>query len=116
MFFAHGIGKWGRLFGGGEIQFRDPLGVGETTSLALAVFAEVICSLLLAFGLLTRWALVPLIITMAVAAFIVHASDGFRGMEMALLFGVSYLTLFLTGPGKYSMDSLLGNRKTVVNQ
>ncbi|MDX1364753.1 DoxX family protein [Arenibacter latericius] len=116
MFFAHGIGKWGRLFSGEEIHFRDPLGVGESTSLALAVFAEVICSLLLAFGLLTRWALVPLITTMVVAAFIVHASDGFGGMEKALLFGASYIALFLTGPGKYSIDSLLRNRKAVVNQ
>lgn len=116
MLFAHGIGKWGRLFGGGDIQFSDPFGVGDTTSLALAVFAEVICSILLAFGLLSRWALIPLITTMLVAAFIVHIDDDFGIMERALLFGVGYITLFLTGPGKYSIDYFLRNRKTVVIQ
>lgn len=116
MLFAHGIGKWGRLFGGGDIRFSDPFGVGDTTSLALAVFAEVICSILLAFGLLTRWALIPLIITMFVAAFIVHINDDFGIMERALLYGAGYVTLFLTGPGKYSIDYFLRNRKTEVNQ
>lgn len=111
MLFAHGIGKWGRLFGGGEIRFSDPFGVGETTSLALAVFAEVICSILLALGLMTRWALIPLITTMFVAAFIVHIADDFGIMERALLYGVGYVTLFLSGPGKYSVDHYLRNRK-----
>lgn len=113
MLFAHGIGKWARLFGGGDIQFSDPFGVGDTTSLAMAVFAEVICSLLLALGLLTRWALIPLITTMFVAAFIVHINDDFGIMERALLYGVGYVTLFLTGPGKYSIDYYLRNKGTV---
>lgn len=116
MLIAHGIGKWGRLFGGGEIQFSDPFGVGDTASLAMAVFAEVICSLLLALGLLTRWALLPLIITMAVAAFIIHIADDFGIMERALLYGVGYVTLFHTGPGKYSIDYFLKNRKTGASQ
>lgn len=114
MLFAHGIGKWGRLFGDGEIQFRDPFGVGDTTSLALAVFAEVICSMLLALGLMTRWALTPLIITMMVAAFIVHSPDPFGVMEKAMLYGVGYITLFLTGPGKYSVDYYLKTKRAVV--
>ncbi|MBA6151432.1 DoxX family protein [Gelidibacter maritimus] len=114
MLFAHGVGKWGRLFGGGEIQFRDPLGVGDTTSLALAVFAEVICSILLALGLMTRWALIPLIITMVVATFIVHSADPFGVMEKAMLYGVGYITIFLTGPGKYSVDYYLKNKRAVV--
>lgn len=110
MLFAHGVGKWGRLFSGGEIQFRDPLGVGDTTSLALAVFAEVFCSVLLALGLMTRWALIPLIITMLVATFIVHSADPFGVMEKAMLYGVGYITIFLTGPGKYSVDYYLKNK------
>ncbi|WP_139855246.1 DoxX family protein [Aequorivita sinensis] len=116
MLFAHGLGKWERLFGGGEIHFSDPFGVGDTASLALAVFAEVICSLLLVFGLLTRWALIPLMITMLVAAFIVHINDDFGIMERALLYGVGYLSLFFTGPGKYSVDYYLNNKRTIVKK
>lgn len=113
MLFAHGIGKWGRLFGEEDIKFADPFGIGAIPSLALAVLAEVICSILLVVGLLTRWALVPLVITMLVAAFVVHGSDGFGGMEKALLFGVGYVTLLLTGPGKFSMDYFLKTTKKV---
>ncbi|WP_257014129.1 DoxX family protein [Winogradskyella undariae] len=72
MCFGHGIAKWSSLFSGEEIKFADPFGVGMLPSLVLAVFAEVICSLLLALGLLTRWALIPLIVTMFVAVFVIH--------------------------------------------
>lgn len=114
MLIAHGAGKWGKLFGGGEIEFRDPLGVGAVPSLALAVFAEVICAALLIIGLLTRWALIPLIITMAVAIFAVHLRDDFGTMEKAVIYGIGYLALFLMGPGAYSVDAFLNNKKKIV--
>ncbi|MBU2927608.1 DoxX family protein [Winogradskyella psychrotolerans] len=110
MCFGHGIGKWEKLFSGEDIQFADPFGIGAVPSLAMAVFAEVICSMLLALGLLTRWVLVPLIITMLVAVFIVHISDGFGVMEKALLYGIGYITILLTGPGKFSIDAFLRRR------
>lgn len=114
LLLGHGLGKWSKLFGSDEIQFADPFGVGAVPSLALAVFAEVICALLLALGLLTRWSLIPLIITMLVAIFAVHISDGFGGMEKALLYGVGFIALLLTGPGKFSVDALL--RKSSINK
>lgn len=111
LLLGHGLGKWGTLFGGGEIQFADPFGIGALPSLALAVFAEVICAILLILGLLTRWALIPLIITMLVAVFIVHISDGFGTMEKALLYGAGFITLAFTGSGKYSIDTILKRKK-----
>ena len=107
MLFGHGLGKWTKLFGDESIQFADPFGLGPSMTLALVVFAEVICALFVALGLLTRWALIPLIITMAMAAFNVHINDGFGGMEKALLYGITFLALFFTGPGKYSVDYLM---------
>ena len=56
-------------------------------------------------GLYLPMLAVPLIITMAVAAFIVHAEDPFSRKEHALLFLVPYLTLMLTGAGRFSLDS-----------
>ncbi|RCW90284.1 DoxX family protein [Winogradskyella arenosi] len=108
MCFGHGIGKWNTLFSGEELRFADPFGVGVLPSLVLAVFAEVICSLLLVLGLATRWALIPLIVTMLVAVFIVHIGDGFGVMEKGLLYGVGYITLLLTGPGRFSIDAFIG--------
>lgn len=110
MLIGHGLGKWQKLFGDAEIQFADPLGIGAVPSLALAVFAEFICAVLLILGLLTRWALLPLIITMAVAVFVIHISDGFGIMEKAILYGVGFITLFITGPGRYSLDAFFKSR------
>jgi putative oxidoreductase len=104
---THGWPKLNRLLEGGEISFSDPLGLGPVVSLVLAVFAEVVCSIFIALGLGTRLASIPLIVTMGVAAFIVHASDPFRGKEMAILYMVFYILLLLVGSRKYSMDRLL---------
>ena len=104
---THGWGKMENLFSGEPIQFPDPMGVGATVSLALAVFSEVLCSILLIIGLGTRFAAIPLLVTMLVAAFIVHLNDGFGKQEFALLYGVIYLTITIIGPGKYSLDYLI---------
>ena len=107
MAYSHGWGKMQRVLEG-ELGFADPIGVGELPSLVLTVFAELVCGVLVALGLFTRAALVPLIITMVVAVFIVHADDPFSKQEFGLLYLVPYVALFLTGPGKFSLDRRLG--------
>lgn len=104
---THGWPKLGKLLAGGEIQFGDPIGMGPGLSLILAVFAEVVCSILIGIGLGTRLASIPLIITMFVAAFIAHGPDPFRQKEVALLYLLFYITFFVTGGRKYSIDHLL---------
>ncbi len=87
--------------------FADPFGIGSAASLALVIFAEFFCSILLALGLFTRFALVPLIIAMGTAVLIIHAGDPFSDREKALLYLVPYLGLFFTGPGAVSVDRWL---------
>lgn len=107
MLVNHGLGKLQKLMNGGEIQFADPIGLGQSTSVYLTVFAEVFCALLLMLGLFTRLASIPLIIAMAVAAFIVHAPDPFSKMELSLLYLFIFLMVLLAGPGKYSVDKMI---------
>ena len=109
MVYAHG---WGKLTGFAEraAKFADPLGVGSEASLALAVFAEVFCAAALVAGLLTRWVLVPLGVTMVVAVFVVHADDPFGRKELGLVYLAAYVALFLTGPGRWSVDAWLSQR------
>lgn len=104
LMLVHGVPKLMNLFTQSPIQFPDPIGVGATVSLALAVFSEFICAVLIILGFKTRWATIPLIITMAVAGFVVHFSDPFGRKEKAILYLVMYVTLFFTGAGKYSVD------------
>ena len=107
---THGAPKLSKLLEGGEIQFGDPLGLGPALSLALVVFAEFFCSLFIGIGLGTRLAVIPLMITMLVAAFISHGPDPFRQKEMALLYFLLYLVLLVTGSRKYSFDYLMTRR------
>lgn len=106
LMLSHGIPKLMKLMNG-TIEFGDPIGIGAPASLTLTVFAEVLCSLLLIIGLWTRLALIPLMITMAVAVFIVHINDGLGTMELALMYLLSYCALFLLGSGTYSIDAVL---------
>ena len=99
----HGWGKLMKLIEG-DHGFADPIGVGELPSLILAVFAEFFCSIFLFLGYKTKWASIPLIITMAVAAFVVHYDDPWGKKEKAFLFLVAYICVALLGPGKYSLD------------
>lgn len=99
---THGIPKFLKLVEG-STQFADPLGIGQTLSLILAVFAEFLCSVLLILGIGTRLASLPLIATMAVAAFYVHGTDPFQRKEMALLYLIVYITILVFGGGKFEL-------------
>lgn len=108
---THGLKKYMMLFSGGPIEFANPIGLGETTTLVLAVFAEVVCSALIFIGLATRLVVLPLIFTMFVIVFIVHAPDGFGSQELPSLYLLIYILLLVTGSGKYSVDHLISNKK-----
>ncbi len=103
---THGLPKLGKLIAG-DFNFANPIGLGSTISLILTVFAQVICSILIAFGLGTRMAVIPLIITMAVILLIVHGNDSILAHYNALLFLLGYFILLITGSGKYSLDYYL---------
>lgn len=101
---THGTPKLINLFGSEEIVFADPFGIGHGITLALAVFAEFVCSILVILGLGTRLAVIPLIITMLTAALIIHAADPFQRKEMAIIYLLIFTVLLITGAGKHSLD------------
>jgi putative oxidoreductase len=107
MFLTHGIPKASKLFAGGEINFADPIGLGPAFSLALTVFAETLCPLLIIVGFKAKWAAIPPVITMLVAAFIIHSDHPFGKKEFALLYGLGFLAIAFFGAGKYSLDGSL---------
>ncbi|GAA4437320.1 DoxX family protein [Pontibacter saemangeumensis] len=107
LMLVHGLPKLGMLLADAPVQFPAVLGLSANVSLALAVFAEVLCSLLILVGLGTRLAAIPLIITMLVAVFVVHGADPFAKQEIGLLYLMPYIVLLLTGSGRYSLDYLV---------
>jgi len=124
---THGWGKLQVLLAGGAAKFGDPIGLGSTLSLALVTTSEFLCALLIILGLATRLAALPVVISMSVAAFVVHAGNPwtmeaaakafFSGAsktwfskEPALLYLIPFLSLVFTGGGKLSLDGLIAMR------
>ncbi len=87
-------------------DFYNLFGMGSELSMGLAIFAEVVCSVLLIVGLFTRLATIPLMITMLVVISI-HDWELFGKHELAPAFLTGYLAILFLGPGKYSFDALI---------
>lgn len=106
LMLTHG---WPKLSGFSERlhNFADPIGLGSEVSFVLTVFAEFFCSIFLILGLFTRLAIIPMVITMLVVVFVVHINDPFGQQEKGLLYLFPLLAILLTGPGKYSIDSMI---------
>jgi putative oxidoreductase len=111
LMLTHGIPKLMMLLSGAPTQFPPIMGMSAETSLALAVFAEVFCSIFLLAGFATRLATIPLMITMLVAVIFVHAADPIAVKEPALHYLLVYIVLLFAGSGKYSIDYLLQSKR-----
>ena len=107
MLVAHGNDKL-QHFSKYSAMFSDPFHLGRVTSLSLDIFAEFFCSCLIILGLFTRLACIPLIISTSVALFYAHHGDVFGMGERAGLFLTGYITLLFLGPGKVSVDGMIG--------
>ena len=112
MFYLHGLGKitsgydrWERL---GK-TITDVIGV-DSMAIPLGLMASISESILAIFilvGFYTRTSTFFLGFTMMVA-FNKHLfSEGLKSGEMALLYLILCIIIFLLGPGKYSIDRLI---------
>jgi len=88
-------------------NFPDLIGIGGTLSLQLVIFAELICGFLVTIGLLTRFAVIPILITMIVAFFLAHAKDPFDAKAIAFVYLGLSIVIFILGSGKYSVDRMI---------
>jgi Predicted membrane protein len=104
----HGIQKWSN-YQELSTAFPDPLNIGSPLSLGLAVFGELVCSMAFIAGFLYRLAMLPMIFTMAVAFFVIHANDPFAAKELAFVYLTLFILMYITGPGKFSIDHIIGN-------
>lgn len=91
-------------------DFMNFLGMGSTISLALVVFSEFFCSVFLIMGLFTRFVASVLIIEMFVVVFKAHQGQVFGDGEHGMLYLTAHLSIVLLGPGKASLDGILGKQ------
>jgi putative oxidoreductase len=114
---AHGSQKLFGWFGGyglaGTAGFFETIGFRPGRLFAtLASGAEFVSGLLIATGLFGPIGPALMVSVMIVAAVSVHLPNGVfaqnNGIEVPLLYGVAGTALALTGPGRLSLDALLG--------
>ncbi len=103
---THGIPKFLNLIKG-NFTFPDPFGIGSEISLILAVSAEMVCSVLIILGILTRWASIPIIITMTTAIFFIHRGSAFSEMELAVMYLLAFSTIAIFGSGNFAISKLV---------
>jgi len=91
-----------------QLVFSDPLHIGHRWSLVLVIVAETLGGLLLALGLFTRLAALMLVISFAVAAFLVHRGHIQAQHESVYLYLAAFFCILLVGPGRISVDGMMG--------
>lgn len=111
MFIYHGYPK---LIGYDQMveMFGDPIGIGSELSVILVIFAEFFCGIFILLGLLTRFAVVPIFITMLVAFFIAHSKDEFTVKMLPFVYLFLCVVIFILGSGRYSLDATLFSKNS----
>ncbi len=111
---SHGVQKLTRRFGGHGIAGTGAAfeQMGFRPGCRLAVLAELGGGLLVAMGLLTPLGVAGIVAMMLAAIGYVHLRHGFfaegGGFEYPLVLAVSAAAVALSGPGRYSIDHVLG--------
>lgn len=108
LFLMHGLDKM-MNFSQLSVTYPSVFGLGSYATLMLAIFCEFACSIFLITGTLTRIILIPMVVSMAVAFFDIH--DGMMpDGELSLIYLIVFFVLFVTGPGRYSVDYLIDRK------
>lgn len=107
LLYVHGLPKIINF--SGELQhIDDPLHVGRAFTLGFAIFAEVLCPILIVPGILTRLASTVVLFLLAVSMLLVHpdwsVAEGQFGWLLMIVFG----SIAFMGAGRYSIDAALG--------
>ncbi len=102
--FTNGIDK--------TAGFLDTLGFPMATAFAvILIAAELLGGIMLVLGLFTRYTAKILAIVAIVALFTVHIGKGFfiakGGYEFILLILAATVSIMITGPGKWALDSMM---------
>ncbi|GGM16220.1 DoxX family protein [Pseudomonas asuensis] len=84
---------------------EDPLHLGQWPTLAAALFAEIICPLLIIAGFGTRLACLPILFLLLIALVVVHPEWTMDQAQFGWLLTILFCTLALTGPGRLSLDA-----------
>ena len=104
LLWVHGLPKW--LHYSAELsRIEDPFHLGAHLTLSLAIFAEVLCPLLIVSGVLVRLACLPVLLLLAVALLLVHPDWSLEQGQFAWLLLILFTSVLIAGPGRLTLNS-----------
>lgn len=89
------------------LHIPDPLGIGGYVSTSIAIFSNVACTVFIALGLFTRPFALGALSVPIIGLLVVHVSDPWPVKDSPLMYSIAFLVIFILGPGRYSLDSLI---------
>lgn len=89
------------------LRFRDFLELNDFPfpiyCAVISVYAQLLCGMLIIFGIFFRWASSIMVINFLVALVMVHRGDSVEEMTTPLLLVFIHFFFALNGPGKYTI-------------
>lgn len=89
------------------LSIEDPFHLGASLTLILAIFAEVVCPLFIAVGLLARLSCLPILFLLGVALWVVHPEWSLEQGQFGWLLLIVFTTLLIAGPGRFALNARL---------
>ena len=103
LLWVHGLPKL--LDFNAQLQLiEDPFHLGAHLTLILAIFAEVLCPLLIIAGVLVRLACLPILLVLLVALLIVHPQWSVAEGQFGWLLLILFTSVFIAGPGRLALN------------
>ncbi|MBV4467015.1 DoxX family protein [Pseudomonas sp. SWRI79] len=103
LLWVHGLPKL--LDFNAQLQLiEDPFHLGADLTLSLAIFAEVLCPLLIVAGVLVRLACLPILFVLLVALLIVHPQWSVAEGQFGWLLLILFTSVFIAGPGRLALN------------
>jgi putative oxidoreductase len=104
LLWVHGLPKL--LDYSTELQhIEDPFHVGANLTLMLAIFAEVLCPLLIVAGVLVRLSCLPILFLLLVALLIVHPQWSVAEGQFGWLLLILFTSILIAGPGRLAINN-----------
>ncbi|MHA6574866.1 DoxX family protein [Pseudomonas yamanorum] len=103
LLWVHGLPKL--LDYGDQLKvIEDPFHLGASVTLLLAIFAEVLCPLLIIAGVLVRLACLPILSVLWIAMLVVHPQWTLLEGQFGWLLLIIFTSILIAGPGRIAFN------------
>ncbi|MBN2978912.1 LysR family transcriptional regulator [Pseudomonas fluorescens] len=82
---------------------EDPFHLGAHVTLLLAIFAEVLCPVLIVAGVLVRLACLPILAVLLIAMLVVHPEWTLLEGQFGWLLLIIFTSVLIAGPGRFTL-------------